>query len=103
MVFAASGVSWVACGLEQANNVQHKPATISTRVINRERALWLTSNGLVYFAAVYLLIKSAFLGVMGGCVLMLGMCWLSIFDLGNERTFVRKSARLFFAIDQRVI
>ena len=60
MVFAAAGVSWVACGLEQANNAQHKPATISTLVINRERALWLTSNGLVYFAAVYLLIKSAF-------------------------------------------
>jgi hypothetical protein len=60
MVFGAAGVSWVVCGLEQANNVQHKPAIISTLVINRERALWLTSSGLVYFAAVYLLIKSAF-------------------------------------------
>jgi len=44
-----------------------------------------------------------FIGVMSGCVLMLGMRWLAIFDLGNERIFVRKSARLFFAINQRVI
>jgi len=44
-----------------------------------------------------------FLGVMGGCVLMLGMRWLAIFDLGNECIFVWKSASLLFAIDQRVI
>ena len=42
------------------------------------------------------------MGVMGGCVLMLGMRWLSIFDLGDECIFVRKSARLFFAINQGV-
>jgi hypothetical protein len=40
--------------------------------------------------------------VKGGCVLMLGMRWLSIFDLGDECILVRKSARLFFAINQGV-